>query len=411
MSCNQAIRQKSPVELADIFLRYADTYREQYGVSSAQNKVIRAITSCRTAALGGHVSRCNHCGAEEISYNSCRNRHCPKCQTTKQLRWLEHRKKELLPVPYFHVVFTIPHELNPIAAYNPVIIYNILFKAAWTTIDTLGKDPKRLNGQMGMLAFLHTWGQTLIEHIHLHCMIPGGALSEKDGQAFWKSTKKDFLFPVRVMSALFRKTFLSLLQNEFARHSLQFKGHIAALSQPLAFAQLIAQLRKKSWNVYSKEPFNGAQGGLEYLARYVSKTAISNERILSYDNNQVTFKWCDYSDHNKSKIMTLDAHEFIRRYLSHVLPHGFMRVRSFGVLANACKEKNRVIIHELLNASPQSDDLASEKDSQESVVDLIKRITGVDIERCKQCRIGRLEQISSFPAFVFNTPPIYWDPS
>lgn len=205
--CTQSTRQKKPVELADIFSQYAETYVAQHGASSVQYKAIHAITNCRTAALGGHTSRCNHCGALEISYNSCRYRHCPKCQKTKQIRWFEARKSELLPVPYFHVVFTLPHELNSIASYNPVLIYNLLFQAAWATVNTLGHDKKRLNGQMGMLAFLHTWGQNLSQHIHLHCMIPAGAIRVVDGEPEWKACKEDYLFPVKVMGKLFGKLF------------------------------------------------------------------------------------------------------------------------------------------------------------------------------------------------------------
>jgi hypothetical protein len=438
--CDQSGRKKTSVELADVFLQYADTYIEQHGVSAAQNKAIKAISRCRTSALGGHVACCNHCGAKEISYNSCRYRHCPKCQTMKQVRWLENRKKELLPVNYFHVVFTLPHELNNIASYNPAVIYNLLFKAAWSTVYTLGKDKKRLAGLTGMMSFLHTWGQNLSQHIHLHCMIPGGALCDVGDQKKWHPSKSGFLFPVKVMSKLFGKIFLTLLQQAFLTNELRFKGVITDLSEPKIFAKLAAQLATKSWNVYAKKPFNGAEGGMEYLARYVTKTAISNERILSCDNNQVTFKWRDYSDRNKSKIMTLDANEFIRRYLSHVLPNGFMRVRSFGFLANACKAKNINLIRALLNheKSKESSDSASLSEAKlleskfvkssshapdttscaqkttpetckESAVELIKRVTGVDVELCKQCKIGRLEIVKSFSGTT--QPPIYLDPS
>jgi len=427
--CDQPDRKKTSVELADVFLKYADSYIEQRGVSAAQNKAIKAISRCRTSALGGHVARCNHCGEIEISYNSCRYRHCPKCQTMKRFRWLEDRKKELLPVNYFHVVFTLPHELNPIASYNPSIIYNLLFKAAWSTINTLGQDKKRLAGLMGMLSFLHTWSQNLGQHIHLHCIIPGGALCDVDGQKEWRSSKPGFLFPVKVISKLFGKTFLTVLQKAFANNELCFKGVVSHLSEPKEFGKLIALLTTKSWNVYAKEPFNGAEGGLEYLARYVSKTAIGNERILSCNNNQVTFKWRDYSDQNKSKIMTLEAHEFIRRYLSHVLPDRFMRVRSFGFLANACKTENLNLIRSLLNSDETKQiDMPSTVSSskpfvlnnkiiepsasvtkKESTADLIKRMMGVDVELCKHCKIGRLVIIQSFSGAM--KPAIYLDPS
>ena len=397
--CDQIGRNKPSVELADIFLRYADGYIEQHGVSAPQNKAIKAISRCRTLALGGHVSRCNHCSAEEIAYNSCRYRHCPKCQTTKQLRWLENRKAELLPVEYFHVVFTIPHELNGIASYNPSLLYNLLFKAAWSAIYTLGQDKKRLGGLMGMLAFLHTWGQNLSQHIHLHCMVPGGALCDINGQKEWRDSKPGFLFPVKVISKLFGKTFLKLLQQAYKNNEITFKGAITELAEQEKFKQLMALLSNKSWNVYAKTPFNGSEGGLEYLARYVSKTAIGNERLISHDNQEVTFKWRDYSDENQSKRMTLNAYEFIRRYLTHVLPDGFMRIRTFGFLANACKTKNINLILPLLNHSEEEDCEKQEDKKKESIAELMKRITGVDIDQCKHCKIGRLVIIKSILSF------------
>src|SRR3990167_740621 len=389
--CDQTGRNKS-IELADIFVRYADSYIEQHGVSSAQNKAIKAISRCRTAELGGHVSRCDHCYAEEISYSSCRYRHCPKCQTTKQLRWLENRKAELLPVEYFHVVFTIPHELNGIASYNPSLIYNLLFKAAWSAIDTLGKDKKRLGGLMGMLGFLHTWGQNLSQHIHLHCMIPGGALCDSNEKKEWRESKPGFLFPVKVISKLFGRTFLALLQQAYKNKEIIFKGSIIELAEKERFEKLVALLTGKSWNVYAKTPFNGSEGGLEYLSRYVSKTAIGNERIISCDNQKVTFKWRDYADESKSKLMTLDALEFIRRYLTHVLPNGFMRIRTFGFLANSCKAKNIDLILPLLNQLKRRD---SEKKEEESISELMQRITGIDIHLCQHCKVGNLEIIKS----------------
>lgn len=403
--CHQQDKQRPRVELADIFSRHADSYIEQHGVSSAQHKAINAISRCRTAVLGGHVARCTHCGAEEQSYNSCRYRYCPKCQTTKQLRWLEARKAELLPTNYFHVVFTIPHELNGIASYNPSVIYNILFQSAWSTIRRLGQDKKKLSGQMGMLSFLHTWGQNLSQHIHLHCMIPGGALCDIDGQTKWNPSRSHYLFPNRVMSALFGKTFITLLKQAFSNKALTFKESIAALSETKPFEGLMAGLSKKSWNVYAKEPFKGAEGGLEYLARYVSKTAISNERIISCDEGKVSFKWRDYSDDNKLKIMTLDAGEFIRRFLMHILPDGFMRIRSFGFLANACKTKNISRIRTLLGSTETSQTKKPNEQIKETIAELVQRVMGINIERCKQCRIGRLEVIHIIKRQT------YWDTS
>jgi len=470
--CNQQDKHRPPIELADIFVKHADTYIEQRGVSAQQNKAINAISRCRTSVLGGHALRCDHCGIQDISYNSCRYRHCPKCQTTKQLRWLDQRKSELLPTHYFHVVFTLPHEINHIASYNQAVIYNLLFKAAWLTIDTFGKDENRLAGQMGMLAFLHTWGQNLSQHIHLHCMIPGGALyDDNEGRKQWRSSEKAFLFPSRAMAKYFGKTFLTLLERAHRHDELNLKGGIAGLADSKTFGQLMVKLRKKSWNVYAKEPFNGAEGGVTYLARYFAKTAIGNERILSCDDDTVSFKWRDYSDDNKIKIMTLAAHEFIRRYLSHVLPDGFMRVRSFGLLANACKAKNIAIIRDLLHGSEQIKSASMVTDltptpalenkttvmqpnekpliqaitsgdinalqslenlvvnalvssptcvgdidnpvvkakAKESVAELMKRIAGIDIERCKHCKVGRLEKTPLLPGT--NQTPALWDTS
>jgi hypothetical protein len=469
--CDQQDKHRPSIELADIFAKHADSYIEQRGVSAQQHKAINAISRCRTSALGGHALCCDHCGMQDISYNSCRYRHCPKCQTTKQLRWLDQRKSELLPTHYFHVVFTLPHEINHIASYNQSIIYNLLFKAAWLTIDTFGKDENRLAGQMGMLAFLHTWGQNLSQHIHLHCMVPGGALYDDDeGQKQWRSSEKTFLFPSKAMAKYFGKAFLTQLERAHRHNELNLKGGIAELADSKTFGQLMVKLCRKSWNVYAKEPFNGAEGGVTYLARYFAKTAIGNERILSCNDDTVGFKWRDYADDNKTKIMTLDAHEFIRRYLSHILPNGFMRVRSFGILANACKAKNIAIIRDLLSSvehksgtsmttnlsptPPEESNTVMQPDkkpfikvitsgessalqpsvnlvanewvspstgiydigpsvvkvrTKESVTELMKRITGIDIERCKHCKIGRLEKTALLP--WTNQMPELWDTS
>jgi len=374
---------------------YGEAYCQEHGTSVPQRKVIRAIDACRTSVLGGHVYSCAHCGAAEVQYNSCRNRHCPKCQTVKQLRWLEQRKTELLPVQYFHVVFTIPHELNGIAGYNQALIYNLLFKAAWSTIRTLGLDPKRkLGGEMGMLSVLHTWGQTLTQHIHLHCIVPGGALCEGEDGPEWRSCKGSYLFPAKVMSRLYGRIFLSLLKEAYQNNELKFKGAISDSARPEAFAALLTELYSKEWIVYAKDPFNGAIGGLEYITRYVSKIAIGNERILSCENGQVRFKYTDYADHNKTKVMTLSADEFIRRFLSHVLPDGFMRIRSFGFWSNASKKKSLQQIRLLL--PQQKERLITQAETN---AELIERITGQNIFQCKQCKIGQLKRIESFPSF------------
>lgn len=388
--CNHSGRVKNSTELADIFNRYGDSYLKKYKLSTEQYKAVNAIRNCRTAALGGNVQRCTCCGIEIISYNSCRNRHCPKCQALTKARWLAAKQAELLPVEYFHVVFTIPHELNVIAGYNQTIIYNILFKAAWITISTLSKDKKRLGGLMGMLAALHTWGQNLLQHIHLHCIIPGGALTDKE----WISCKPGFLFPVRVMAKMFKGAFVTLLRQAYENNELKLQGAIADLTHPNNFRHLLNQLMAKQWCIYSKEPFNGAKGAIDYLAKYVYKTAISNNRILACGNNKITFNWRDYSDHNKVKTMALDAHEFIRRFLIHVLPDGFMRIRSFGFLANPCKKKKIKQILTLLNQPPV---VASQY--EESVDKLMLRLTGIDINLCPKCKMGKLITIKTIPNF------------
>jgi len=318
------------MELADIFNQHGDAYCASHQLSIEQHKVMNAVRNCRTAALGGHVQQCDHCGVVTNAYNSCRNRHCPKCQRLSQERWLKAREAELLPVEYFHMVFTIPHELNAIVSYNQTLLYNILFKATWMALSTLGRD--KLGGQMGMQAFLHTWGQTMTPHNHLHCLVPAGVLTD-EGE--WDPSNPKYLLSVKALSPLFRGIFVSLLRKAFEKDSLKFQGQIKELKHPGVFKALLDKLMKKSWNVYSKKPFHGPSGGLAYLARYVKRIAISNNRILSCEDGLVRFRWRDYAHKNKVKIMTLDAQAFIRRYLIHVLPSGFMRIRTFGFLANA----------------------------------------------------------------------------
>ena len=400
--CTHGGRVKDSAELADIFNLYANSYMKERRLSKEQYKAINAIRNCRTAALGGNVQRCACCGAEFNTYNSCRNRHCPKCQALAKARWLAARQAELLPVEYFHVVFTIPHELNFLAGYNQTIIYNILFKAAWVTISTLGKDKKRLGGLAGMLAALHTWGQALLQHIHLHCIVPGGALTDET----WISTKPGFLFPVRVMSKIFRGTFVKLLRQAYENNELKLQGAVASLDHPEAFTSLLNQLMQKEWCVYSKRPFNGANGAVDYLAKYVYKTAISNNRILSCDKGKVSFNWRDYSDHNKIKTMNLDAHEFIRRFLLHVVPDRFMRIRSFGFLANSCKTKKIQQILGLLNQKP----VVTIK-AKEPTETLMLRLTGIDINLCPKCKVGKLQTIKTIPNFKQLQYGKYYDTS
>ncbi len=319
--CDQEnAQEQSSVELGDVFRMHRESYCKNNTLSPEQHKVINAICNCRTSILGGHIEQCDNCDNIHVSYNSCRNRHCPKCQSLKTAKWLENRQKELLPVPYFHVVFTLPHELNNLVLYNKRELYSLLMQSVWETIKTLGKDPKRLNGLMGMLAILHAWGQNLFPHNHIHCIIPGGALVNGEK---WRSSKSNYLFPVKVMSKIFRGIFISGLRILYDGNKLKIPNDSnlkTSLSIRKNFEALLSSLMKKPWVVYSKKPFAGPEKLLDYLGRYVNKIAISNTRILSCNKRSVRFKWRDYSDDNKVKIMELKPEEFMRRFLSHVVP-------------------------------------------------------------------------------------------
>ena len=287
---------------------------------------MQAVERCRTAALGGHLEQCDSCGYERPAYNSCRNRHCPKCQSLAKVKWLDKQKSELLPVGYFHLVFTLPHELNGLILTNKKILLSHLFKAVGETLVDFGRT--RLGGQIGLITVLHTWDQTLLDHFHLHCLVPAGALSFD--QKRWRPARQNFLFPVKALSVVFRGKFLDLLKKAFARNKLLFVGQTASLADPVAFKLLINALRKKPWIVYAKKPFGSPVHVLDYLGRYIHRVALSNDRILSAHNGEVTFSYRDRKNQNRKKTMTLDAHEFIRRFLLHVIPKGFVRVRHFG---------------------------------------------------------------------------------
>ncbi len=401
--CHPPSKAHGKITLADIVRRHGEAFRERHPLPPEQHKALNAILNCRTAALGGHVDRCNACGGEVILYNSCRHRHCPTCQALSQARWLEARAAELLPVEYFHVVFTLPHELNPLVGYNPKLIYNLLFQAAWETIHTLGRDRKRLAGEMGMLAVLHTWSQRLMQHPHLHCIVPGGAL---DGKT-WHACKKGFLFPVRVMSKYFRGCFVRLLRRAYEEHQLTLQGSAAQWVDPACFRTLLDQIMAKPWCVYCKRPFHGAKGAVAYLAKYVHKTAIANDRILSCENAVVSFKWRDSSNHHQSKTMALQVDEFLRRFLMHLLPSRFMRIRTFGFMANAQKGKR---LPEIL-ASLGQPDLEKKQKKRESTESLMQRITGIDITLCPYCKKGRLESVRTLPNMIRHPGRAYCDTS
>jgi hypothetical protein len=338
------------LEVADIFRDHGPAWRKANAghVSLDQLKVMSAIESCRTAALGGHVLRCENCAHTLIAYNSCRNRHCPKCQGAAAKEWLAEREAELLPVPYFHVVFTLPGRIADIAYQNKAVIYDLLFKASAETLITIAADPKHLGARIGILSVLHTWGSALTHHPHVHMIVPGGGFS-LDGNS-WVSCRPSFFLPVRVLSRLFRRLFLEKLVAAHAAGELQFFGQQAPLTETQAFAAYLAPLRTSEWVVYSKRPFGGPEEVLRYLARYTHRVAISNRRLIACDDNSVTFKWKDYrlEGPESYKLMTLATHEFIRRFLIHVLPAGFHRIRYYGLLASGKRADNIARARQLL---------------------------------------------------------------
>jgi hypothetical protein len=351
---------------------------------------MQAVERCRTAALGGHLEQCDSCGYERPAYNSCRNRHCPKCQSLAQVKWLDKQKSELLPVGYFHLVFTLPHELNALILTNKKILLSHLFKTVSETLVDFGRT--RLGGQIGLITVLHTWEQTLLDHFHLHCLVPAGALSFD--QKHWRPARQNFLFPVKALSLVFRGKFLDLLKKAFARNKLLFVGQTASLADSVAFNFLINALRKKTWIVYAKKPFGSPVHVLDYLGRYIHRVALSNDRIVSAYNGAVTFSYRDRKNHDRKKTMTLDAHEFIRRFLLHVIPKGFVRVRHAGVLANRSKgllSKCR----QLLDLNPAVPKLA-----QKSVHELMLELTGIDITRCPLCQNGTLALLVAPPVLA-----------
>jgi len=339
------------IEVADIFRRHGPAWRHANAghVSLGQLKVMSAIESCRTAALGGHVARCENCAHTHIAYNSCRNRHCPKCQAIAAKEWLAEREAELLPVPYYHVVFTLPAAIGDIAYHNKAILYGLLFKAAAETLITIAADPKHLGARIGLTAVLHTWGSALTHHPHVHIIVPGGGISP-DGQR-WISCRPGFFLPVRVLSRLFRRLFLERLTALHATGRLRFFGDRAHLAGRRAFTAYLAPLRKTEWVVYSKRPFGGPEAVLAYLSLYTHRIAISNSRLVAFDDTGVTFKWKDYraTGHERAKLMTLAINEFVRRFLIHVLPGGFHRIRHYGLFANGGRAENIARARRLLN--------------------------------------------------------------
>jgi predicted Zn-ribbon and HTH transcriptional regulator len=369
-------QNKGRPELADIFRQYGHSYAKTHRLSAAQQKVMRAVETCRTAELGGHLKQCDLCGFEHPSYNSCRNRHCPKCQSLAKAQWLQKQSAELLPVGYFHLVFTLPHELNGPILANKKTLLALLFKVVSETLLEFGRS--YLGGTVGIIAVLHTWDQTLKDHFHLHCLVPAGALSFDHSR--WISARKNFLFPVKVLSQLFRGKFLDGVKRCIDRGTVQTTG------------QALTELRRKNWVVYAKKPFGSPQTVLDYLGRYTHRVALSNDRILSAQDGQVTFTYRDRKDKDRLKSMALGAQEFIRRFLLHVLPDGFMRIRHFGVLANRAKKHALPQCRKLLGLSSVLPELA-----KKSARDLLLELSGIDLSRCPRCQKGFMIVIGELP--------------
>lgn len=372
------------LEVADILRAHGEAYQQMHRVSPEQAQAIQNITACRTAKLGGHVDACADCGFRRISYNSCRDRHCPKCQATKRAAWLETRLERLLPVPHFHVVFTLPEQLQPLVLKNQRVLYSLLFRAASQTLLTLAADPKRLGGQVGITAILHTWGQNLLFHPHLHCVVTGGGLSP-DGQR-WVSARQGYLLPVKVMAKLFRGKFLAGVRQAYDRGELKLTGSIAALAQPQAFRKLLTALYGCDWIVYAKAPFGGAEQVYRYLGRYTHRVAIANARLLSHQEGRVQFRYKDYADASQTKVMSLTAEEFIRRFLLHVLPKGFVRIRHYGLLASRNVSTRLADCRRLLvGEDPPA------ADSEKTMAERILEWFGLDVIHCPHCG-GKLER-------------------
>jgi len=411
-------------EVADVISQYGEAFLKRWGhtVSPQQRKAIRDIVACRTAALGGHIKRCDNCAHQSIAYNSCRNRHCLdqrrrrnvglirislamllrlwSCQSSARDRWLAERAKELLPVPYSHVVFTVPERLAPLVLQNQRVFYGLLFRAVSETLLEIAADPKHLGARIGILAVLHTWSQNLLHHPHIHCVVPAGGLAP-DGSR-WIRCRRRFFLPVRVLSRLFRGKLLAFLRDAFARGRLRFSGQLAGFASPARFQSWLRTFKKSDWVIYAKPPFGGPAHVLKYLARYRHRVAISNGRLLSCEQGRVTFRWRDSKDNNRPKVMSLDAVEFIRRFLIHILPPGFVKIRHFGFLANRKRSVQLYLCRKLLNAPAPAEPAPGI---------LTDRQTQTAERRCPECRTGILRivgRISSDDLLIIrrNVPVI-----
>ena len=393
------------LEVADVFRRHGAAYRDVHAghLSVGQRRVMGAIEACRSATLGGHVEQCDGCGQIRIAYNSCRNRHCPKCQGLARAAWLADRQADLLPVPYFHVVFTMPAPIAEIAFQNKAVVYAILFAAAAETLRIIAADPKHLGAEIGLVAVLHTWGQNLHHHPHVHCVVPGGGPSA-DGTR-WVGCRPGFFLPVKVLSRLYRRLFLTRLQAAFDAGQLRFFGALASLAGRAAFAVSLRPLRAIPWVVYAKRPFGGPEQVLDYLARYTHRVAIANSRLVTLADGRVSFLWKDYRHHDKRKVMTLDADEFIRRFLLHVLPDGFHRIRHYGYLANGGRVAKLACCRRLL-AAPEPAPPAVAADYRERY----EQLTGRSLDLCPCCG-GRMIEIGVIPRATARAATAPWNTS
>jgi ribosomal protein L37AE/L43A len=384
------------LEVAEVIRSCRDVFLQRYGASltSEQRRALDDLTACRTAALGGHVLECPGCGHQEVSYNSCGNRHCPKCQATAAARWLETQAADLLDTPYFHVVFTLPGALGPVALGNPRAVYGLLMRAAAKTLLEVAANPKYLGAEVGVLSVLHTWGQNLTLHPHVHCVVTGGGLSPDESR--WIAGRDDFFLPVRVLSRVFRGKFLAGLRTAFQRGRLRFPGRSAALARPGRFDRLIAQTVRTEWVVYAKPPWGGPATVLKYLARYTHRAAISNHRLVGLADGQVSFRWKDYAHGGRRGTMTLTAVEFVRRFLMHVLPMGFVRVRHCGLLANRHRREKLARCRELLGrtVTPQAETAPADP---VPVPPPGREAAATPTRVCPRCGAGRMVVVAEFP--------------
>jgi len=381
---------KPEYDIGDIFRDNLDKLRGK--ISREHWKVVNAITACRTERLGGHKLQCTHCQHTEQSYNSCRNRHCPKCQAAARLLWVNKRMTELLPIKYFHVVFALPDIMHDLALCNKGKLYDMLFKVVRETLTEAAANPKNLGARIGIISVLHTWGQKLNFHPHMHCVVTGGGLSA-DGTR-WIPCKKNFFISVKILSALFRGKFLDYLQKTYAGGGLMFYGKAEKLKQPDQFKKLIDAAYKKTWITYCKKPFSKPGHVLKYLGRYTHRIAISNHRILKVTPETVSFRWKDYRDESKIKTLTLKVAEFMRRFLLHVLPYGFIKVRFSGILCNRRKKENLEKCRQILGVAKTEE---NEEKEPETWQELFQNLTGIDISLCPKCKTGRMEIIAPIP--------------